>query len=218
MIAATVPRGADFETVNKNVTVIPNFIIPAIQQSKPAKRNPVILTIANLIPIKGIDLLLQAAELVLHRHPEWRWKIIGDGENKTLVNDFIISEKLQDRLILQLPVNHDLSSEYLEVSILALTSRSESFGMVLLEAMNFGLPCVSFDCETGPRHIIQDNVTGLLVRKEDSVSLAEAISLLISNEEKRNGMGKNSLDNVRDFYPKKVYALWKQLFQSEKFV
>ena len=82
--------------------------------------------------------------------------------------------------------------------------------MVLLEAMSNGLPCIAFDCDTGPRHIIRHNEDGILVEKENPGKLAEAIGSLISNEEKRKKMGANAIANVQRFYPETIYQLWKK--------
>ena len=57
--------------------------------------------------------------------------------------------------------------------------------MVLLEAMSFGVPSISFDCSSGPADIILQNKTGLLAEKENTNDLADAISSLVEDEEKR---------------------------------
>jgi glycosyltransferase involved in cell wall biosynthesis len=196
-----------FKPINENVTVIPNFIQPSIATS--ALQNKVILTVARLTAVKGITHLLQTAKIVLQQHPDWQWKIIGDGELKNEVVDFIKQEKLQQQLILQEPVNHNIQAEYQNASLYVMTSINECFPMVLLEALSNGLPCIAFDCDTGPRNIITHNKDGLLVEKEKPVKLAEAISSLISNEEQRKKMGTNAIENIKRFSPETIYQLWK---------
>ncbi|MBL0273029.1 MAG: glycosyltransferase family 4 protein [Chitinophagaceae bacterium] len=199
-----------FGRVNKNPVVIPNFISgTGIISSISGKT---ILTVARLTAVKGIDLLLQTAKIVLRKHPEWKWKIIGDGDMK---EDFILfteKEGLQNKLINQPPVDHNIISEYQGASIYVMTSRNECFPMTLLEAMSFGLPCIVFDCETGPRHIISNQEDGLLIEKENPAKLAEAISSLIDNEILRKKMGERALENVQRFSPEIIYKLWESLF------
>lgn len=199
-----------FEKFNNNIVVIPNFIFPAT--TRPNLTSKKILTVARLTPVKGTDLLLQAATLVFQKHPDWRWTIIGDGDMKDQSLQFIKEEKLEQNLLLSPPVTHELEREYLGSSIYACTSRHESFGMTIIEAMNAGIPVVSFDCETGPRHIITNNEDGFLIEKENPAKLAEAISSLITNEDLRKKMGKKAFQNVQRFSPERIYELWRNLF------
>jgi len=72
------------------------------------------------------------------------------------------------------------------------------------------LPCIAFDCETGPRHIVSNNNDGILVKKENTANLAEAIVSLITNEEERIKMGKAAFENVQRFSPDAIYTLWEE--------
>ena len=200
-----------FQPVHDQVMVIPNFVERSANAS--ALQNKTILTVARLAPIKGIIHLLQAAKIILKAKSGWQWKIIGDGELEKEVKEFIKKERLQNKLILQKPVDQDIHAEYQNASLLVMTSINECFPMVLLEALSNGLPCIAFDCDTGPRHIIRHNEDGLLVEKENPGKLAEAISLLISNEEQRKKMGTNAMKNVQRFSPELIYDLWnKEVF------
>ena len=88
-------------------------------------------------------------------------------------------------MIIQQPSSDDLSKEYGESSIYVMTSRNECFPMVLLVAMSYGVPCVAFDCETGPRHIIRNEVDGFLIDDESIEEMIKAIEVLILDIEKK---------------------------------
>lgn len=198
-----------FASINHNPVVIPNFIEP----SPPSLlTNKLILTVGRLTAVKGTDFLLQTAKLVLHEHPTWQWKLIGDGDMKEQVIQFIEKENLQNRLIIQPPVSHSIISEYQNASLYVMTSRNECFPMTLLEAQSVGLPCISFDCDSGPRHIIKNEENGLLVEKGNSSQLAAAASSLIMDDAKRKKMGELAINNIQQFSPDNIYQLWKQLF------
>lgn len=198
-----------FDEFNDNTVVIPNFITPSIKQS--TQTNKKILTVGRLTHVKGTDLLLEAAKIVFQKHPDWQWELIGTGDMKAQLLASIKDEKLESHLLVSPPLSPALETNYAEASIYVCSSRHESFGMTIIEAMNAGLPCISFDCETGPRHIIRNNEDGLLVEKDDPAKLAVAISSLITNEEKRKKMGEKALENVKRFSPGMALPMWKEL-------
>jgi len=195
-----------FATINHNPVVVPNFIEAG---SSADTNNKMILTIARLTAVKGIEHLLKVAKAVLTAHPDWKWKLIGDGEMKEEVLAYMEKEKLAGKLILQPPVDHNVLPEYQQAAMYVMTSLNECFPMTLLEAQATGLPCIAFDCDSGPRHIITKE-NGILVKKEDTTSLAEAISTVINNESLRNSMREKALEHVNHFSPDTVYALWQQ--------
>ncbi len=201
-----------YSPFNKSVNVIPNFITPKRRYSDLNQK--IVLTVTRLIPAKGIAYLLLAASNILQMHPTWKWKIIGDGEMWQEAVKFVTTKKLEGRLVLQKATRHDIEKEYAGASLFVTTSLQESFGMVLAEAMSYGLPCISFDCDTGPRHIITNNEDGLLVEKENPEKLAAAISLLIENEDLRKKMGEKAIANVQRFSPEKIYDFWKELLDN----
>ena len=197
---------------NDHTVVIPNFIQPG--EHKAALDNKLVLTIGRLTHVKGTDLIVDAAKILFRKYPDWKWKIIGNGDMKTQLDYAIKREKLESNFIIDNVERHALSNEFKEASIYVCTSRNESFGMTIMEAMQAGLPCVSFDCETGPRNIISPNVDGLLAEKENPQSLADAVSVLISDENKRKEMGGKAFENIRRFSPGKALKLWEDLINE----
>jgi amylovoran biosynthesis glycosyltransferase AmsD len=93
-----------------------------------------------------------------------------------------------------------------------MTSRFECLPMVLLEASSFGIPLIAFDCPTGPADIIHNNENGFLVPLEEIEQMANAISVLMSNAEKRKQMGTAAQESSARYSPGRIYDLWKKLF------
>lgn len=204
-----------YTAVSKKAVVIPNFIEPAvIRPSYEQNKKTDLLSVTRFNHIKGIDLFMSVAKIVLQENPGLTWKVIGYGPQEEEVKEFIIKENLSQQLFLQHAAAIDLNTEYQQALLFVMTSRNECFPLVLLEAMSNNLPCVAFDCDTGPRHIIQHNKTGLLIEKENIVEMATAISALIKDNARRKSMSNNASSAVEQFYPAKVYEQWERLFEE----
>lgn len=197
-----------------NVDAIPNplSIMPNSVSSLTEKR---VIAVGRYYQEKGFDLLLEAWSRIYKNHPEWRLEIFGDGEKATY-------EELRDKLgipekccILNGRTNA-IEQEYINSSIFVCSSRFEGFGMVLVEAMACGLAVVSFDCPWGPSSIIADGEDGILVENGNTGLLADALTSLMENSDKRNGLAKKAIQNVKRFHMDKIAERWKNLFDSLK--
>jgi len=82
-----------FKPINSQLFIIPNFVNKPLVKSNLSNKK--IVAIARLTSVKGTDLLLLTAKLVLKQHPDWQWKLIGDGDMKQAVLQFIEKENLQ---------------------------------------------------------------------------------------------------------------------------
>ncbi|HEX2607631.1 MAG TPA: glycosyltransferase family 4 protein [Flavisolibacter sp.] len=205
-------READLYRRLGKTDVIPNFIYSKTTHS--TLSNKELLSIGWFIPRKGIDLLLAAAGIVLKQYPDWKWRLIGKGEMEEQVRDFTEKEDLGNQLLVEAPQSEDLDHQYVGSSLFVLSSRSEAFPMVLLEALSFGVPCISFDCESGPSDIITHGEDGILVPKENVPALADAIIQLIKEEEERKKMGEKALENIKRFSPEVILKKWQVLLNE----
>lgn len=201
-------------SLNDQATVIPNFIAPPAAPGETAKEFDLI-SVTRFNHIKGIDLLEQVAKHVFLFNPELKWKVIGYGEQQDNFLDFIEKEKLHGKLVFQAADKTDLTNDYQAARIFVMTSRNECFPLVLLEAMSHGLPCIAFDCDTGPRHIIQQEKTGWLAGKENVREMTSVILQLLNDTPLQQRMKEKALQHVQEFYPDKVYIRWMELFNKK---
>lgn len=201
-----------FHPFNKNIVTIPNHV--ESPETIGLKRKQRILTIGRLTEVKGIDLLLPIAKEVLKKHPDWEWKIIGDGDLKPMVEEYILEHQLEDQLIVQVPAGHDINSEYQQAAFYVMTSRNECLPMTLLEALSNGLPCLAFDCETGPRHIIQQGINGWLVPMSNSEAMIDRIEDWVCDAVALQEISLNTKTSIEQFSATEVYQRWHQLFRA----
>lgn len=195
-----------------NIEVIPNALSFSCAEVAPLI-NKRVIAVGRYDYQKGFDYLIDAWKIVYRIHPEWTLDIIGGGEWKQRLQKQIDEYGLKDCICLKSPTNH-IEAEYLQASILVMSSRYEGFGMVLLEAQSVGLPVISFACKCGPRDIITDGEDGFLVPEEDVKVMADRILVLMDNEILRNHMGQIAQRNSQRFSEEVVMAKWERLFQQ----
>ncbi|WP_431796726.1 glycosyltransferase family 4 protein [Cupriavidus metallidurans] len=180
----------------------------------PAQRGSrVVLAVGRLVHAKGFDQLLEAWALIAAYHPEWRLVIVGEGEERNGLEARRLALGLDQSVSLPGAGAH-IATYYQNADIFCLSSRYEGFGLVLLEAMAFGLPVVSTDCETGPKEIIRDGLNGLLVATGNPQALANALSRLIEDEHLSNHL---AIQGRMDAYSHDVNAvcqLWRSLLNA----
>lgn len=161
---------------------------------------------------KGFDYLVDAWEIISRKHPNWCLNIFGDGPDREKLQNQIRRNKLESVVKLK-GITNNIAKEYSNHSLFVLSSRAEGFGLVLVEASAFGLPLVSFNCPQGPSEIIENGVNGFLVEQIGDVkSLADAIDVLISNEQLRLKMGKNALVSSKRYSEDVIIKEWHKLF------
>lgn len=156
--------------------------------------------------------LIDAFALVADDLPDWRLRLVGDGPLRNQLVRTIRKHDLWDRVELPGPVA-DMAGEWAGASICALTSRNEALPMMLQEAMAAGVPCASFDTCTGPRDLIEHEVTGLLVTQESVVGMAVALRRLATDDDLRHRLGTAAVDSVRRRTdPAAVARRWVEVF------
>lgn len=195
-----------------NLTMIPDPL-PLNLDARSNLQSKRIVTIGRYSYEKGYDYLLRIWAIVEKRCPDWQLNVYGMGDPTPYV-------KLMDELSIDQRRCHlnsslvDVESEYLRSSILVQPSRTEGFGLVLVEAMVCGLPVVAFDCENGPRSLITDGEDGFLIPAFDVELFSERLITLMSDEKLRAKMGEKGLVKSQQYHISKIAQHWKQLFED----
>lgn len=172
-----------------------------------------IISVGRLNEQKGYERLIEAWSLIVSKHNDWQINIYGNGELYQKLDSLTKSYNISDTFHINEPTDKILE-KYCESSFFVMSSRFEGFPLVLLEAMSCGLPCVSFNCPTGPSEIIKNQEDGLLVDNGDVLKLSEAIELLIDNIDERQRMGNNAHRNIQRFSPEIIMNKWDCLFKD----
>ncbi len=172
-----------------------------------------VLAMGRLTYLKGFDILLKVWKQVSEIIPDWHLNISGEGEEKINLQKQIEELNLGNNVSI-LPFTQDALSRYLEHSIFVLSSRHEGFGLVLTEAMECGIPCVSFRCKSGPSEIINDSIDGYLVTEQNIDEMAKKIIYLATNDQIRGMMGKKAKENVKRFAEDLIILKWTSLFNN----
>lgn len=195
-----------------HVKLIPDplSISPDARSSLSSKR---IIAIGRYAYEKGWDLLLRIWSLVEKDFSDWQLDIYGMGDPTPYVRmlDNLSIDKKRCHLNASLVTVED---EYLKSSILVQPSRTEGFGLVIVEAMACGLPVVAFDCENGPRSIITDGEEGFLIPAFDVEMFANRLMRLMNNESLRKKMGEKGQIKSQQYHIDTIGKQWQKLFDE----
>lgn len=205
-------EGNKNEWKSQNVQVIPNPL-PFFSNEKAAFQNKKVIAVGKQSYQKGFDRLLKSWALLDKKFHDWELHIYGKLDESLGLEKLAEQLKIKNQVFFHAP-QKNIEEKYAESSIFVLSSRFEGFGMVLIEAMSFGIPCVSFDCKYGPADIIKDKEDGFLIENGNEKELAKKLQLLMQNENLRYQMGEKAKVNVQRFLAKNVVKQWDELFKS----
>ena len=197
-----------------NIEVIPNAAMNLSQDYSDVTKHRVI-AVGRLDYQKGFDRLIRAWEIVQKdgKRADWHLDIFGQGEWRDMLQQLIDEKKLNDTTRLNAPTHH-IGREYVNSSLLVMSSNYEGFPMVMIEAMACGLPVVTFDFKCGPKDIIRPGENGLLVPNGDIQGLADAMMQVMDDEGYRKRLSANARQIVSTYSEEAVMSQWAHLFTS----
>lgn len=178
-----------------------------LQDNQPSLEDKSILCVGRLTYQKGFDLLIPAWAKISSQLPGWKVTIVGSGEDEQKLRQ-LADELNVTHTVVFAGQQKDMKKFYSEASFFCMSSRFEGLPMVLLEAQSYGLPIVSFDCDTGPAEIVV-NGTGFLIPPSDIEDYANQLLKLINmNELGYVSMCRAAKENNRQFYLENIIRKW----------
>ena len=196
-----------------NTFEINNFTDFVVEKN--IEKENTIIAAGRIVPAKQFEELAIIWKKIHLNFPDWKNKIFGDGDPNTIINlKKTVSELKIENSFLIFEATKNIKLEMQKSKVYAMTSQTECFPMVLLEAQICGLPIISYDCPNGPRNIINNEVDGFLIEDKNRILFAEKLSFLLTNKDLLIKMSQNSSVNVNRFNKSKIMTIWNNLFQE----
>ncbi|WP_180079748.1 glycosyltransferase [Acinetobacter sp. YH12058] len=182
---------------NHNITVIPNPL-REIENIYIKNKSNIIISVGRLIPIKNFKELIDIFyEVDIEKN--WELWIIGDGPDKELLQNYINSLMINDRVKLIGAVKN-IDSYLAHGSIFCFTSLSEGFPNALSEALAYPLPCIAYNCPAGPADLIQNKKNGFLIPMYEKETYKFYLKELMINPLMRENLIKNYQDHRSKYH------------------
>lgn len=194
----------DFNSINKlkeeSVDFKGEFIVAAGSMNKNIKQFDHLIECYSKseLPKKNIKLL-----------------ILGDGKLKNQMIEFAKSIGMEGFVVFKGNVRNPYCY-FSRAFFLALTSKYEGLSMVLIESLATGTPVIAYNCESGPREIIQNLQNGILVENQNKDAMIHAFNNFITDKNLYLHCKSNSASSVANFDIDNIGSQWLQLFKHIK--
>ncbi len=175
----------------------------------------VLLFVGRLeIQQKGLDYLVRIADILFRQrgYTDWKLEIVGGGSGKDEIVHMIAEYGLENQIVL-MGEKKDVKEYYTQASVFLCTSRWEGFGLVVTEAMECGLPVVSFRTD-GPSEIVQSGKSGYLIENYNLEKFADAVERLMCDAGLRRKMSEQAAARAEHFSLVRVGEEWEKLLQD----
>lgn len=201
---------------NKKIKIveIPNILEKIPQQSSKLDGNRLV-SVGRLHPVKDFKTLIYVFEKIIEKIPSATLTIVGGGDEYDNLNNLIKELNLEKSIkITGMLDKEQVEEKMLNSDLYVMTSLTECFPMVLLEASSCGLPLISFDVPVGPKAIIKNGVNGYLIDDRNIEEMASKLIELLNNRTELKNLGKNSKEIVNNYIPERIMNKWDEIFQK----
>ncbi len=176
--------------------------------------NKQIIAVGRFDKVKGFDLLLKAWSLISSDYSDWKLILVGEGQEEENLKNLVINLGIDSQVVI-MPSTENIESLYLSSSIYAMSSIIEGYGMVIIEAMECGLPIVAFK-NVGASYLVKDGENGFLSAIGDIESFSNHLSYLIKNDSTRKLFGIKSKELAKKFTIENITKSWDIVIDNEQ--
>lgn len=194
----------------------PVHLIPDALPAGPLPRsrldNRLVSAGGRWVPVKAFDRLIRAFAVVADKRPDWRLRLYGAGSEDRRLRNLAAELGLHNHVYF-MGTTPDLPGEFAKASIVAVTSRAETPGMTVIEALGCGVPVLGFDSRRGPGEFVTSGRDGVLVPEGEGEieAYASALLALIDDERRRHALAAGALETAAGYAAPAVAARWERL-------
>ena len=180
------------------------------------EKDKLLIAVGRLVVEKGFNDLIDVFNIVNKKHPDWNLVLVGDGNEREKLEDKIKKLNLQNHITLTGFLKKDQLNElYKKSSLYLMTSFEEAFGIVVVEAQSFGIPCIAFSTAKGVLELI-DEQCGVIIEGRNISGMANAVIDLIENEDKRIELSIESYHSAKKYEFNEVKKKWLKTLKEMK--
>lgn len=196
---------------NTRCVYIPN-VIDCIYDNPKYNCNSNLVTVGRLSKEKGYSDLIDVISIIKKNNRDIHLDIIGDGVEKENLQLKVETLNLSKNITFH-GFKEGIEKEkiILNDSLYVMTSYTESFGIVLIEAMSYGLPCVAFDSASGAKQVIPQE--HLLIGNRDKEKMAKIIIELLNNENELFKIGKENYECSKQYLASNIKNEWFKIMK-----
>ena len=200
---------------NVKVLYIPNVLDKLPNITKKHNKNTLI-AVGRLVKEKGFSDLIDIINIIKNDIPNIKVNIVGDGYEKDDLENKIINLNLEKNVfLLGRKTFGEVETLMQESYIYLMTSYTESFGLVLIEAMSNKICCIGFDTSSGAREVLKDG-NGILIGNRDKTLFAKKVVELINDDKKYDLICNNAYKYCKIYLADNVKNSWLELLECRK--
>ncbi len=183
----------------------------ATKKSKLISKN--MISVGRFSPEKGFLDLIDIFKEVNNLDSEIKLYLLGDGYEKAEIVKKIANYNLKGKVIMPgFLVDKDQEKYYLDSSLYVMTSYTEAFGIVLIESMNYGVPCIAFDSASGAEELLKNDI-GILIKDRNKMAMTKKIVSLINDKKELKKYAANIEKTISKYYKENIYKDWRKILK-----